>query len=51
MTAQRVIPAKDEILVRYLNTAYFGAGASGVDAAAKRYFGKKATSQTFVPTD
>jgi 1A family penicillin-binding protein len=33
---------KDEILVRYLNTAYFGAGAYGVDAAAKRYFGKAA---------
>jgi penicillin-binding protein 1A len=28
--------------VRYLNTAYFGAGAYGVDAAARRYFGKKA---------
>jgi penicillin-binding protein 1A len=34
--------SKEEILVRYLNTAYFGAGAYGVDAAAKRYFGKKA---------
>jgi penicillin-binding protein 1A len=33
---------KEEILLRYLNTAYFGAGAYGVDAAAKRYFGKKA---------
>jgi 1A family penicillin-binding protein len=33
---------KEEILVRYLNTAYFGAGAYGVDAAAKRYFGKRA---------
>jgi penicillin-binding protein 1A len=33
---------KDDILVRYLNTAYFGAGAYGVDAAAKRYFGKPA---------
>jgi penicillin-binding protein 1A len=33
---------KDEILARYLNTAYFGAGAFGVDAAAKRYFGKSA---------
>jgi penicillin-binding protein 1A len=31
---------KEEILVRYLNTAYFGAGVYGVDAAAKRYFGK-----------
>jgi penicillin-binding protein 1A len=34
--------SKEEILVRYLNTAYFGAGAYGVDAAAKRYFGKRA---------
>jgi penicillin-binding protein 1A len=33
---------KDEILTRYLNTAYFGANAYGVDAAAKRYFGKSA---------
>jgi penicillin-binding protein 1A len=33
---------KDETLARYLNTAYFGAGAFGVDAAAKRYFGKSA---------
>jgi penicillin-binding protein 1A len=33
---------KEEILLRYLNTAYFGAGAYGVDAAARRYFGKKA---------
>ena len=34
--------SKDEILVRYLNTAFFGAGAYGADAAAKRYFGKRA---------
>lgn len=34
---------KEEILLRYLNTAYFGAGAYGVDAAARRYFGKKAS--------
>jgi penicillin-binding protein 1A len=33
---------KPEILTRYLNTAYFGAGVYGVDAAAKRYFGKRA---------
>ena len=31
---------KEEILLSYLNTAYFGAGAYGADAAAKRYFGK-----------
>jgi 1A family penicillin-binding protein len=34
--------SKQEILARYLNTAYFGAGVYGVDAAAKRYFGKTA---------
>jgi penicillin-binding protein 1A len=34
--------SKQEILTRYLNTAYFGAGVYGVDAAAKRYFGKAA---------
>jgi penicillin-binding protein 1A len=33
---------KEEFLSRYLNTAYFGAGVYGVDAAAKRYFGKTA---------
>ena len=36
--------SKDQILARYLNSAYFGAGAYGVDAAAQRYFGKKAGS-------
>ncbi|MDT3441746.1 penicillin-binding protein [Pseudofrankia sp. BMG5.37] len=30
--------SKDEILERYLNIAYFGDGAYGVQAAAKRYF-------------
>jgi 1A family penicillin-binding protein len=35
---------KDEILARYLNAAYFGAGAYGIDAAAQRYFGKRAAS-------
>jgi 1A family penicillin-binding protein len=34
--------SKQEILTRYLNTAYFGAGVYGVDAATKRYFGKTA---------
>ncbi|MFF5174964.1 transglycosylase domain-containing protein [Micromonospora sp. NPDC000089] len=29
---------KDQILSRYLNIAYFGAGAYGIAAAAKRYF-------------
>jgi membrane carboxypeptidase/penicillin-binding protein len=36
--------SKDEILARYLNTAYFGAGANGVDAAAQRYFAKRVGS-------
>ncbi len=31
---------KDEIVTKYLNTAFFGAGAYGIDAAARRYFGK-----------
>ena len=30
--------SKDEILTRYLNTVYFGEGAYGVQAAARRYF-------------
>lgn len=34
---------KDEIIELYLNRVYFGAGAYGVDAAARRYFGKPAT--------
>ena len=37
---------KQEILLGYLNTAYFGAGAYGVDAAARRYFGKSAKTLT-----
>ncbi|WP_128561017.1 PBP1A family penicillin-binding protein, partial [Methylobacterium crusticola] len=37
---------KDEILTRYLNTAYFGAGVYGADAAAQRYFGKAAKDLT-----
>jgi penicillin-binding protein 1A len=31
---------KDEILERYLNLIYFGAGAYGVEAASHAYFGK-----------
>jgi penicillin-binding protein 1A len=33
---------KNEILEIYLNRVYLGAGAYGVDAAARRYFGKSA---------
>src|SRR5262245_41948064 len=31
--------SKKEILARYLNTVYLGAGAYGVEAASQRYFG------------
>jgi 1A family penicillin-binding protein len=34
--------SKDEILSIYLNRAYLGAGATGFEAAAQRYFGKSA---------
>jgi membrane peptidoglycan carboxypeptidase len=39
---------KDQILERYLNIAYFGAGAYGVEAAARRYFSKPASKLTLV---
>lgn len=35
--------SKSDILERYLNIAYFGAGAYGVEAAARRYFSKPAS--------
>lgn len=38
--------SKNEILEMYLNRVYFGAGATGVDAAARRYFGKSASRVT-----
>ncbi|MBI1238098.1 MAG: PBP1A family penicillin-binding protein [Alphaproteobacteria bacterium] len=38
--------SKDEILAMYLNRAYFGAGAFGIDAAARRYFAKPASDLT-----
>lgn len=34
--------SKDEILALYLNNVYYGAGAYGVEAAARTYFGKSA---------
>jgi penicillin-binding protein 1A len=34
--------SKDEIIEMYLNRVYLGSGAYGVDAAARRYFGKSA---------
>src|SRR5690554_3880879 len=33
---------KDQVLALYLNRVYFGAGTYGIDAAARRYFGKAA---------
>ncbi|MEV0613096.1 transglycosylase domain-containing protein [Nonomuraea sp. NPDC050404] len=38
--------SKDQILAKYLNIAYFGAGAYGVEAAAKRFFGVSAADLT-----
>ncbi|MCE1237865.1 MAG: penicillin-binding protein 1A [Hyphomicrobiales bacterium] len=37
---------KDQILELYMNRVYMGAGAYGVDAAARRYFGKSARDVT-----
>jgi penicillin-binding protein 1A len=37
---------KDDILERYLNTVYFGRGAYGVAAAARRFFGVSADRLT-----
>lgn len=34
---------KDQILELYLNRVYFGAGTYGVDAAARKYFGRPAS--------
>jgi len=38
--------AKEEILTRYFNRAYFGRGASGVKAAARAYFDKDVSDLT-----
>lgn len=35
--------SKTEILMMYLNRVYFGVGTYGIDAAARKYFGKPAT--------
>ena len=37
---------KDEILEMYLNRVYFGSGAYGIDAAARRYFEREARELT-----
>ena len=38
--------SKDQILELYLNRVYFGAGAYGVEAAARKYFGHSAKETT-----
>lgn len=38
--------SKDEVLEMYLNTTYFGAGATGVHQASKIYFGRHLSSLT-----
>ncbi|WP_369140880.1 transglycosylase domain-containing protein [Modestobacter versicolor] len=38
--------SKDEILTRYLNIAYFGQGAYGIQAAAQKYFSVNAIDLT-----
>ncbi|KQT85303.1 transglycosylase domain-containing protein [Aurantimonas sp. Leaf443] len=37
---------KDQILEMYLNRVYFGSGATGIEAAARRYFDKSASDLT-----
>ncbi|MGQ0847357.1 MAG: transglycosylase domain-containing protein [Sporichthyaceae bacterium] len=37
---------KDQILEAYLNIAYFGSGAYGIEAASRRYFSKSANALT-----
>ncbi|QIG48669.1 PBP1A family penicillin-binding protein [Nordella sp. HKS 07] len=38
--------SKDEILQLYMNRVYFGAGATGIEKAAQKYFGKSAREVT-----
>lgn len=38
--------SKDEIIELYLNRVYFGSGAYGIDAAARRYYNKSARTLT-----
>lgn len=40
--------SKDEILNLYLNQISYGAGASGIEAAAQTYFGKSAKNMTLL---
>ncbi|SDD57292.1 transglycosylase domain-containing protein [Glycomyces harbinensis] len=39
--------SKDEIITAYLNMAYFGRGAYGIEAAAKNYFGVELKDVTY----
>ncbi|MGH6769939.1 MAG: penicillin-binding protein 1A [Xanthobacteraceae bacterium] len=43
--AERIL-SKDEILELYLNSAYLGRGAWGIEMAARSYFGKRAKELT-----
>ena len=38
--------SKDEILMMYLNSIYYGAGCYGIEAAAQTYFGKSCSELT-----
>ena len=38
--------SKDEILMMYLNSIYYGAGCYGIEAASETYFGKKCSELT-----
>jgi membrane peptidoglycan carboxypeptidase len=40
--------SKDEILNRYLNIAYYGASAYGIEAASQRFFGKHASQLNLI---
>lgn len=40
------IYSKDQILMMYLNTIYYGSGAYGIEAASQTYLGKKAQDLT-----
>jgi len=40
--------SKEEIITEYINIAYFGRGAYGVEAAANRYFNKSFTTLNFI---
>ena len=45
LAIERVM-TKEQILAGYLNIAYFGAGAYGIESASRRYFSKPASALT-----